>query len=234
MVCEKKQIGISSSGLKIIAIITMLIDHFAYSIYFHLEKYDFTSYSIMRAIGRISFPIYCYLLIEGFYRTSNIKKYLSRMVLFALVSEVPFDMAFYDDIFYWRQQNVFFTLTLALIMLFVLQKCSEIRKYRVLSIMMQGGVIFSCAAIAQYLSFDFHAKGIVFIAILYYGRSMSKDIEALSCAIGAFVVLQEPTAMFSAILIRIYNGQRGMRMKYLFYFIYPVHILLFAVIKMLI
>lgn len=92
-VAAQKKSGISAAVLKWIAVVTMVIDHFAASVYWLLPRYDFGVYNIMRKIGRIAFPIYCFLLVEGFFHTRSRARYLRNCFLFALVSEIPFDMA---------------------------------------------------------------------------------------------------------------------------------------------
>ena len=135
---EKK--GVSGSTLKLIAIITMLIDHTAATILdrtlavrgmgnldlsntqavqaFLVENrliyfLDMT----MRLIGRLGFPIFCFLLIEGFQHTRNVQKYAIRLAVFALISEIPFDLAFSGKFFYLNYQNVFFTLLIGLLVM---------------------------------------------------------------------------------------------------------------------
>ena len=85
----------STFALKLIAIITMAIDHVtAVFIPNNTEVY-----LVGRLIGRLAFPIFAFLLVEGFFHTSNIKKYLTRLGIFALISELPFDLAFYNSKF---------------------------------------------------------------------------------------------------------------------------------------
>ena len=123
--------GISGSTLKIIALVTMLTDHIgaaiiepvliqkaermhiqwgSYSDLILIDKTLGTAYIAMRYIGRIAFPIFCFLLVEGFLHTRNVRRYAFRLFLFALISEIPFDLAFHHQLFCMDYQNVFFTL----------------------------------------------------------------------------------------------------------------------------
>ena len=118
--------GVTGSTLKIIAIIAMFIDHTAAIVLermIYMPKYASISlygiYGVMRLIGRLGFPIFCFLLIEGLCYTKDVKKYAGRLFLFALVSEIPFDLGFAGKAFYWQYQNVFFTLFIGLLVLIV-------------------------------------------------------------------------------------------------------------------
>ena len=107
---------LNSFTLKIIAIITMIIDHIGYVFLPVGTAY----YDIARAIGRISFPIFCFLIVQGFFHTRSHINYLIRLLIFALLSEIPFDLAFHKTLFYWNSQNVFITLALGLFAIFCL------------------------------------------------------------------------------------------------------------------
>ncbi len=93
----------NSFHLKMIAIITMLIDHTAAV----LIPSNTVLWLVMRCIGRLAFPIFVFLLVEGFYHTRDVKKYLLRMGAFALLSEIPFDLAFYGKVLEFTHQNIF-------------------------------------------------------------------------------------------------------------------------------
>lgn len=101
----------------------MFIDHLGDSVIGHLpgigdkESGIYLCYSMMRLIGRLAFPLFIYMLIEGFSHTGSRLKYLLRLIIFALISEIPFDIAFYGAFPYWKHQNIFFTLSLGLMML---------------------------------------------------------------------------------------------------------------------
>jgi TraX protein. len=137
---QQERKGISGSTLKLIAIFTMLIDHTAATILdnilrirgmealdwkntqavqkFYQENGNLLAVdTIMRFIGRIAFPIFCFLLIEGFLHTHNKLKYAGRLALFAFISEIPFDLALHRKLFYFGYQNVFFTLLIGLLVL---------------------------------------------------------------------------------------------------------------------
>lgn len=129
--------GLSGSTIKLIAIIAMLIDHTAAVILERMmmragyllaasnnewlgswiaeHRLLYISYMTMRLIGRFGFPIFCFLLVEGFLHTHNRKKYALRLLLFALISEIPFDFAFRGEWYYAGYQNVFFTLFFGLL-----------------------------------------------------------------------------------------------------------------------
>lgn len=100
------QKGLSGSTLKLIAIITMLIDHIGAAVIARLliagqgSEMLYKIYYAMRAVGRVAFPIFCFLLVEGFFYTGSRKKYALRLFGFALLSEIPFDLAFSGK--YWN------------------------------------------------------------------------------------------------------------------------------------
>lgn len=119
-----KKWGIAGSTLKLVAIFSMLIDHTAATILERMlarENYNdeflYQIYSIMRYIGRLAFPIFCFLLLEGMVHTHNKYKYAIRLAIFALISEIPFDLAFNNKLIYTGSQNVFFTLLIGLLVM---------------------------------------------------------------------------------------------------------------------
>ena len=118
--------GLSGTALKRLACLSMLLDHLGASL---LENGLFRCSAIdprlvgldqlLRLVGRLAFPIYCFLLVEGFLHTHDFKKYALRMLGFALISEGPFDWAFFSGV-YWGHQNVYFTLLLGLALILAL------------------------------------------------------------------------------------------------------------------
>ena len=245
--------GISSAVLKNIAVVTMLIDHIGAVIVTRLliqnglyeamgsqETYAawlgqnggmYGIYMAMRIIGRFAFPIYCFLLVEGFQRTHNVKKYLGRMFLFALLSEVPFDLALSGKVWYMEYQNVFFTLLIGLLVIAGLQLVeqrfagTETGK-RLLRVVLGAVIMLAGCALALLLKTDYNFKGVMAIVVLYLFRKRKK--AQIWAGVIVFLLMDglEMIAALSFILIWFYNGTRGKQNKYFFYFFYPVHLLL--------
>lgn len=211
---------LSSSALKIIAVISMLTDHIAATgLFFKLYEGDraMQIYYCMRMIGRIAFPIYVFLIVEGFVHTKDIKKYIIRMVLFAIVSEVPFDLAFSNSFFYMNYQNVMWTLLICVVMLYFIKKYHDFRFFT---------IIISCA-LAWLIKCDYMFIGPLAAACMYLLRE-KKIYQSLATAI---IFSFEPAAVLSLIPINMYNGKRGINLKYLFYAFYPLHLLVLVYLR---
>ncbi len=230
--------GISSSTLKLIAVFAMLVDHTAAVLVWNPlnpqaqtivqemvpgQSIQWLVYLFMRyPIGRLAFPIYCFLLVEGFMRTKSIKKYALRMLLFALISEIPFDLAFYGRVWARDGQNVFFTLFLAIAamagMQLAEQKFSRLWQVRGCQILWTAVICI----VASLIACDYGAKGILVVLVLYLFR-YDKKTQAVA---GGVAFAWEITAPLAFIPIYHYNGKRGLSLKYFFYAFYPVHLLL--------
>ena len=98
--------GLSGSALKIIALVSMTVDHIAY----YLMEHGSWTYDMMRTVGRMAFPIFAFLLVEGYDHTRSTRKYALSLLAFALISEIPWWLLNHDN-----SHNVFFTLLLGLI-----------------------------------------------------------------------------------------------------------------------
>lgn len=245
--------GVSSAVLKNVAVVTMLIDHIGaviltrlliqnglYTAMVSQETYSawmtqngvmYDSYMAMRVLGRLAFPIYCFLLVEGFQKTRDVKKYLGRMFLFALLSEVPFDLALSGRVWYPEYQNVFFTLLTGLAVIAGLHLVEQHlggngKGKKILGIGLDVCIMIAGSVLALVLKTDYSFKGVVAIVVLYLFRN-SKKAQMFAGAI--IFLLMDGLEMFAAlsfILIYFYNGTRGKQNKYFFYFFYPVHLLI--------
>ena len=130
---SKSKKSIDATTIKIVAVICMFIDHFAAAILNRMVEYGIFATNvtlrisaatfkleqlivwILRGIGRISFPIFCFFIVEGFFYTKNRWKYALRLLLFAVISEVPFDLAIFGYVVYGYYQNVYFTLLIGML-----------------------------------------------------------------------------------------------------------------------
>ena len=251
-----KNTGISGSTLKIIAAAMMLADHTAAVVLGSLLAWKgvtdvsvyspeyigsmiqtgaigwvYLLYQIMRRLlGRMAFPIYCFLLVEGFGRTGSKGRYAGRLFLFALISEIPFDLAFSRTMFYNGYQNVFFTLLLGFLMMWAMDRVEKCCGMAALRLAGYGAAVLGAALAAEMLCCDYRAKGIIAIALLYLFRKNRWEQIAAGCV--AF--LWEITAPLAFIFIGFYNGRRGAKVKYAFYLFYPVHLLVLYLMAWLI
>lgn len=238
----------SGSTLKIIAMLTMFIDHIGAAFLCHLPGFAIGSnvnlwagspytlydlYKLCRNIGRIAFPIYCFLLVEGFFHTSNFKKYAFRLLLFAFLSEVPFNLAFFNKPFTFQMQNVFWTLLFGLLCISLLEKqklTAQLKGYSA-NIQMCNSflIILFFVGLATLLKTDYYGMGILLIVIFYHYRYNKKA----ACTIGFFSFLWEPFCFPAFLLIPLYNGKKGIPLKYLFYLFYPLHLLVLYGLRIL-
>ena len=210
--------GLSGSTLKIIAVLSMIVDHWCYL----FAEQGTEGYEIGRMwIGRVAFPIFCFLLVEGFQKTGNRKKYGQRLLMFAILSEIPFDLFRYGQVFSMEGCNIFVTLFLGFLLMAATehvtrQEMSEIRKAfcRLLALLLAVGA-------AYLIHSDYSFYGVISIYILYMFRYQKRQ----QLMMGALSFLYEPTALVAFVPIAFYNGRRGLKIKYFFYLFYPIHLL---------
>ncbi len=200
---------LNSFQLKCIAVITMAIDHTGAVL--------FPQILLFRYVGRLAFPVFCFLLTEGFFHTRNVKKYMFRLGVFAIISEVPYDLAFRKSILEFTHQNVFFTLLIGVIMMYALERSSEWPVKVVVVILSMWFASWICS--------DYSFKGILLIAIYYFLR----DNKMGKFGVGALwnFMWNSTIQMYGALAsipIALYNGEKGRSVKYFFYLFYPLHL----------
>lgn len=212
-------IKINTFTLKMIAIVSMLIDH--------MGAILFPQYIILRYIGRIAFPIYTYTLVEGFMHTRDIKKYMVRLGMFALLSEIPFDLAFRGSVIYIQKQNVFFTLFLGVLMLYLLLKSRN----RIQS----AALVLAILLLSEFLRTDYSSMGLLMILCFYVFRD-NKVMKLLGvAAINVFLMGRvQVFAIPALIFIALHNGEQGPKCKKFFYGFYPVHLMVLYLISLII
>ena len=237
----------SGTALKTIACITMLVDHIGASCIEAgiltpgldigtLSRDTLSAYPlyrldmVLRFTGRLAFPIFCFLAVEGFLHTHDVKKYVRRLVLFGLLSEVPFDLAFFRTPFDFSAQNVYWTLALGVLAMAGLkhfEKPDGSASWK--GLLCAAG----CTLAALLACTDYNGIGVLIICALYLTRTNRKR----QCLAGALLFLFELTAPLAFVLVWFYNGQRGRctpAMQKVFYWFYPVHLSVLAVVTNLI
>lgn len=223
-----------SDVLKLIAMLSMLIDHTGAALIENTALYDVESFRMLlvtlRLVGRLAFPIFAFLLVEGFLHTSNVYRYFMRLWLCALISEIPFDLAIFGELTF-RRQNVFFTLSLGLAMLLMIRESEKKNvaglRHKIICI---GSILVTCI-LAYKLSTDYSYMGILLIGILYLLRSDRQK----QCVLGAFLFCTELTAMLAFPILLRYSGNKGNLNlpRWAFYLFYPLHLLLLWAIRIL-
>ncbi|MGN0391050.1 MAG: TraX family protein [Wujia sp.] len=249
---QGKNGGLTGSTLKMIAMVTMLIDHFAATVLTYMimrapDCFDATGrlrmsglggiYWVMRGIGRLAFPIFIFLLLEGFLHTRNRFRYIGRLLLFAAVSEIPFDFAFslsetsvrQGHIIEFTYQNVFFTLAIGLIVITALEGIRVLPVETILRVILFGGAIAMGTGLAYAMHTDYDALGVLAIVSAYLLRNKSKELRiAVPCLILSFSFWLELVALIDILPVSFYNGERGWKLKWVFYLFYPVHLFILA------
>lgn len=210
---------LSGSALKIIAVVSMIIDHCAY----YLMDGNTMAYDVMRCFGRIAFPVFAFLVAEGFAHTRNRMRYFLSLLLFAAVSEVPWYLLNGAD----GTHNVMFTLALGVSALAAFER---LRGHRALVI----AAILLATLSAEVSGLDYGWRGIVVILIFHLFKSkkyyQSARLLQLAFAFPFMLHYGIIGALLACSVILLYDGTRGIIRgkvaKYGFYAIYPVHLII--------
>lgn len=245
--------GLSSAAVKMIAVICMLTDHLGAGLVgrfllrwgiwdAYWERTDQAAwiasygswnhlYLIMRYVGRLAFPIYCYLLVEGFHRTKSAWKYLARLLIFALISEIPFDLCLSAKVVQWENQNVFFTLAIGLGVVMLSDLIQRKLGQPVASFLLSLCVAALGALLAWVIHADYDYYGIACIFIIWLFSNRARWQRLLAGAVS--FAWELPWAPFAFLILALYKGKKGKNLKYFFYAFYPAHLFLIWLISRL-
>ena len=234
--------GLSGNALKMIACFFMFFDHMSQGV--ALNSLGFmptdvtTSWgipvlwgiptasllaTIATMAGRIAFPIFCFFLVQGVLLSGDFKKQIQRLALFALISEVPFDLGLFGQAFSWDHQNVFFELALGAATVAAMKKIldGEGKRKRLVAT-----CIFSApTVIAEFLRFDYGASGIVAMVLFFLVFNDRRRTMMMGLIAFLFEAPLYGTVYLSLPLIYQYNGKRGRGGRWFFYIFYPAHLL---------
>lgn len=228
---------LNGNQLKLIAVLSMFLDHANYilwSVMAEIPKNSMGSilYENIRPAlllaGRIAFPIFAYLLVEGFYYTRSRKNFILRVGIFGLISEIPFNLFLSGSLLYLGHQNVFLTFFIAICMMGAMEEIRR-RFFGELGLALQLWVVVLACGLAWALKVDYQYCGIMLIAIFYWFRGNLQ----WQCLLG-FIwqinfengLLMRSGLLISFLLLYLYNGERGKKkIGYFFYLFYPLHLL---------
>lgn len=237
----------TSFGLHLTAMACMLCDHLWGTF---CGSADWLGY-----LGRIAFPIFAFLLVEGFFHTGDRKKYLRRMLVFAVISEIPFNLMIGHVPFFPIHQNVLWAFAEAIAMLQLLEKARE-RFGTVMRAVLSVVIVFGFFLLGIITFVDYYGYGILMVALFYFTRlrpdapPLQKILRGLvqlavmywiNCEMMAGLVLQfdilglhlefhkQGLALLALIPIWLYRGRQGpynRAIKAVYYWFYPVHLLI--------
>lgn len=228
---------INSFLLKLIAIIIMTIDHVGACIgTTYVDGRTYLSglmtpdtYTQLRTIGRVAFPIFCFMIVEGYFHTRDAKKYSLRLLVFAFISQVPFNLMLTKAPFTkGASLNVYFTLFIGLVTIMCFEYCLKLyrneERKRPVYIAIGIAIILSTISLADFLYTDYAGLGVIIILIFYFFRDKPLLIFAgLNISIYYLSNSLEMYALWCMVPILLYNHKKGPSMKYVFYIYYPLH-----------
>ncbi len=236
--------------LKLIACLSMLIDHIGYAVVYPLYAaaapgnaglfYDL--YLVLRSVGRLAFPIFCFLLTEGLHRTRSPKKYALRLAVGAVLAEMPYNLLISGELF-WPQQSVMVTLLLSFLAVWGMQRFE--------SAFAKSLVLIPFAILAEVLMCDYGWAGVVIAALFEFSREMegknfvrfmglvilSHYVSSHIFQIGNIAIPMQVLCALSVLFIAGYDGSKRSRSKLIqwgFYLFYPAHMLLLYALRLLI
>jgi len=220
----------NGSQLKYLAFASMLIDHVNNALitpYLNGQGFLLHLSNLFSILGRIAFPLFVFLLVEGFFKTSNRMKYLIMLLIFGVISEVPFDLFTSKTCFspYWN--NIMFTLALCLITIWIIDilkdKISNKYPWYALSILIVA--FFGFLSMELNLDYDYHAIVVAYLFYIFYDKPL------LGAGLGYISIIKELYSFIGFGMTLTYNGERGKQYKWFNYFFYPVHILILGLLR---
>lgn len=241
-----KNFEITSMVLHLLAMALMLCDHLWATVVPGNEW--------LTCIGRLAFPIFAFMIVEGYTHTRDLKKYMLRLFIFALISEIPFNLMMGSNVFYYPHQNVLWTFLCSILLIHLNEKAKESGKiiFRILALAASLIVGFAVGILG---AVDYLHAGVFTVLVFYFFRERKWWNFILQAVllyylntelIGGygyelqlfgkdFFLVQQSLAVLALIPIWLYKGKQGPHNKFLknlYYWFYPVHMLILALIKM--
>jgi len=243
---KKFRIEITSAALHIMAMLFMLCDHLWGTI---VPGNDW-----LTCVGRLAFPIFAFMIVEGYFHTRDLKKYVCRMLIFALITELPFNLAIGGTFFYPVHQNVLWTFLIAIGLIYLNERARGMGKLW-LSILVGVGTSVLGAAVGLLIMADYYHVGVLTVLVFYFFRQRKwwSYLGQLICLwylhfemLGGFGYVLElfgrefflprqGLAILALIPIWLYRGRQGYYnkvMKQIYYWFYPAHLAVLWIISL--
>lgn len=231
--------GISSFSLHVVAMVCMVCDH-AWALLFPQAEW-------LTCIGRIAFPIFAFLIAEGYRRTTDVKRYMQRLLVFALVSEIPFNLMYGSSIFYPFHQNALWTFLIALCAMIIMDRIRKTHGKPV-SIVLCALITLLFFVLGYVSMADYFGAGVLTVLVFYFfsGSTWSDRIGLFVCLcwinlellggyyyplyIGGYQLnlIQQGFALLALIPVWLYKGKQGYHKRWFRWFcyaFYPFHML---------
>ena len=222
----------NGAQLKYMAFLSMLLDH--------VNNAMITPYldgkgpllhvsNVLGILGRVAFPLFMFFLVEGFFKTRSRKKYLINLLVFALLSEVPFDLFTSRELFNKNWNNMMFTLALSLATIWIVDEMKGrlAKKSKALWYGASVLVVAVMCAVAMFFSldYDYHAIIVAYLFYIFYEKPL------YGAALGYLSIIKELYSVLGFAATLTYNGERGKQYKWLNYAFYPVHLLILGLLR---
>ena len=238
------KMDLSAAALHILAMTFMLMDH--------LWATLLPAQEWLTCVGRIAFPIFAFMAVEGYFHTHNLKKYLLRMLIFAVISEVPFDLMYGGTWFYPVHQNVIWTLMMGLVGIHLMETVRK-KKSTFVYILVSAVVVILGGLLGTLSMVDYYGIGVLTVFIFYFFRGRKwwcllgqilalywVNVEMLGGLMYPirlfgmeFELCQQGLALLALLPIWLYRGRQGYHSKpfqYFCYAFYPVHMLVIVLV----
>ena len=237
---QNSRFDISSFTLHVLAMGLMLCDH-AWAMLFPSQEW-------LTCIGRIAFPIFAFMIVEGYTHTHDLRRYMLRILLWACLTEIPFNMMYGGSVFYPYHQNVLWTFLESLLLIILTEKC-RMHFNKALAIALSAGVIILGFILGYATMVDYYGIGILTVLVFYFFRGQTWKIRLIQLIclyilnvklLGGYCYVfhifghdiefvQQGLAMMALIPIWLYQGRQGFHNKifqYACYAFYPLHIII--------
>ncbi len=243
---KQKSFGIDSCTMHVLAMALMLCDH--------LWATFFPTMEWLTCVGRLAFPLFAFMIAEGYAHTSNVKKYLLRMLVCAVLSEIPFDLIAGGTVFYPYHQNVLWTFLIALCTMVLSDKLRTRFSNRLpLAYLFTFLLVAAVFLIGTITMVDYYGAGVLTVLVFHYFRGNKWYLRLLQLLglvvlhigiLGSYYytltignleieIVQQGFALFALVPIWLYNGRQGYHAKpfrYFCYAFYPLHLLILYLI----